>query len=173
MQHSEQPVYPESRPKGRVLLIIAGIAIFLPSVYLFITPLLNFFSILRETPALLNSYPWASVIFGLVTIVLVMITGVLALVFSQKPKRAFFLLVAAGVCGALVLIRIALALTGFISLFSQNSYFANSLGDFNFFMQVIFPAYILPLVCLGLVLVCLVLIAIGALINRKKLTTTG
>jgi hypothetical protein len=155
-----------AKPKGRMLLVIAGSVLLLLSLYHFIDFVTNTFALITNVlnGMSLVSYPWGSVLFGWLVALLVLATGVVALIFSGKVDKAKFLIGAGAITGFLVAIRFV---QGIISLGTYLYYMGLGSGGFYGEPTFLLTAFIFPLLANLVLVVSLILVVVGAILNNK------
>jgi hypothetical protein len=156
-----------AKPKGQIMLIIAGAALILLGLYTLSEFLTNVASALSSQLggySYLEGYPWASVIFGVLVALLEIATGALALIFSGKADKAKILIgVGAGV-GFLTVIQIV---RSFIGLSSYLGYVSDGLASQDW--TVLLSAFIAPLMVDLFLVLALILVVIGAILNNQSI----
>jgi hypothetical protein len=160
------PTAVAAKPRGRVLLIIAGSVLLLLSLYHLIDFVTNIITLAMNVSSgvSLVSYPWGMVVFGAFVALFVFVTGLLALIFSGKVAKAKFL-IGAGATG--IVLAIIRFVQGIISLGTYLYYTGLSSGAFYGEATFLLTAFILPLLATLMLVVSLILVVVGAILNNK------
>ncbi|MDR1357981.1 MAG: hypothetical protein LBJ48_01295, partial [Coriobacteriales bacterium] len=103
------------RSSTPVLFIITGIALIvlgLISAAESLTSIVNFLALYSSMSAYLslNVFPWPQTVFSIITGVVMLVTGILAIVFARKPQKSTPVLILAAASGVLALIELAMQL---------------------------------------------------------------
>ncbi|MCL1847481.1 MAG: hypothetical protein FWF91_05895 [Coriobacteriia bacterium] len=148
--------------KGRTLLVIGGIAAVFGGLIMLINTfrgIVNIISIMLSYGVSAVSIPWGWYFFGFLVSVLVLATGIFALIGSGKVSMAKLLRILGGASAVLSLFQVFRASVSIINFFSL----PYSLLDAG----ALFLSFLLPLISFVVAFFASLLILIGAILNNR------